>query len=636
MTAIRIEQPFQLNDLPPRVLETIFQCFDAFQLLALQSVCKQWKELLWKSQQSLDLSVFKSHLPDEKLKLILMKNLSLRKLKFGACRGINPASFKLLSLLTNLECITFSPNLNPQFLRSLTMCTTLRQVLFYHNSASLRFIQYAANSLELIHYHPTFHGTVNVDVLTDMKLICTFSNLKSLYLYSIVLNDVIMNEMVTSLPLLQTLSLQNCGYGSLRPLLHLSHLTSLNCSYFTTTPKTKSLAKRPRQESTASYGVSFAHSFAMTPSETLSEDNQSFNNVTESHNDPTPFFIESKYYGLEDLTQLQSLTFQLNANHDVVLSKLTALHNITELDLSYSSNSHLGLNVLSCFTNLRTLDLSFGHSFPEQGLCHIAFLFSLQTVRLQQCANINDDAMQYLAYLTNVTELDLSDTAITHRGLYYLRRMTNLCRLRLQNILSIHDVSVIPKFMQLQHLDLSLCAGLDTSQLKLLFPLTHLLSLHLPPTVDSETVAMLTNKMKYLERLSLSLCHRITDEAFVHFHGLSFLKELYAAYCRVTDAGLYYILQSKQLQFLVIPYTLITNEGVRMISSSLIDLRELDISACENLTQDCLPYLNQLKVNVTIRFTNPEYLRQQQAAVAASNEHRTSFKRKHSDQPSPE
>lgn len=632
-------QSFSLEELPLRAQETIFQYFDPFQLLYLQSVCKKWKELLWKSQRSLDLSVFKSHLSDEKMKLLLTKNLSLQKLKFGTSRGIGPTSFKHLSLLTNLECITFVPTTNPQFLRSLTTCTKLCHVHFFLNSASLRFIQPSAQCLELIQYHPTFHGTVNVDVSADLKLICTFSNLTSLYLYSIVLNDVVMNELVTSLPLLQTLSIQDCGYGNLLPLLSLSHLTSLNCSYFASTFKTKQLSKRPRiKESTLDISQSQSHSytFVSSPSELLSDNNQLIHPLTESTEDPTTFFIESKYHGLEAITQLQSLTFQSSTNHDAVLSKLTALVNITELDLSHSCNTHLGLRVLSHFTKLHTLDLSFSHSFPEHGLCYIARLFSLQTVKLQQCSNINDDTMKYLQNLTNITELDLSETSLTHRGLQYLSSLTNLSKLRLYKILTIRDVSVIQRFVQLQHLDLSLCPGLDTSQLKLLFPLTHLLSLSLPVTVDSETVAILTNKMKYLERLSLNLCHRVTDEAFVHFHSLNFLKELNAAYCRITDTGLYYILQSFQLQTLIIPNTLITNEGVRMISSSLIDLRELDISACENLTQDCLPYLNQFKVNVSIRFTNPEYLRrQQQVLLSSTNEQRTAVKRKHTNHHSP-
>ena len=187
---------------------------------------------------------------------------------------------------------------------------------------------------------------------------------------------------------------------------------------------------------------------------------------------------------------------------DHAIEKIAPLVNLTELRLKYCRVT--GAN-LKPFRKLRWLDLTY--------------------------SDVNDEGIQGIAGLTNLTKLYLRGTYITDEGLKHIAALENLTELDLDSV-HIGD------------------AGLE-----------HLRGL------------------KKLRKLNL-LGTDVSDAGLAHLSGLRELEELNIYRTRVTNAGLSHLKGLPRLGLVDLRYSRVTGSGVESLRAALPDCRVefLDVS----------------------------------------------------------
>jgi hypothetical protein len=111
---------------------------------------------------------------------------------------------------------------------------------------------------------------------------------------------------------------------------------------------------------------------------------------------------------------------------DEGLAHLRHCSGLTYLDIFEANVSDAGLDHLYPLQRLRTLECCGGH-ITNLGLYKIgAHLSTLTHLNLSQHDAINDYGLAPLSYLKQLQHLNLSGTAITHRGLTFLHGCPNL------------------------------------------------------------------------------------------------------------------------------------------------------------------------------------------------------------------
>lgn len=171
-------------------------------------------------------------------------------------------------------------------------------------------------------------------------------------------------------------------------------------------------------------------------------------------------------------------------------------------------------------------------------------------VHLSCCNDLTDDALLFICTLPKVTGISLFGcSGITDNGIKHLsEHIIQLQDLSLACLYKITDVGLtyLPKFSQLNKLNLSLCRNLTENGYLSLTQLTSLTNLTLSEIDDSPAPD-------------------ITDAVLVGFsNSLLQLKELDLSYC-----------------------TKITDKGLAPICKNLQNLRTFRINGCKNVTPDC-------------------------------------------------
>jgi len=118
---------------------------------------------------------------------------------------------------------------------------------------------------------------------------------------------------------------------------------------------------------------------------------------------------------------------------------LKKIHNLQQLDLSWTQITDAGLQHLANLSNLQQLYLG-ETQITDAGLRHFANLSNLKNLSLWG-TKITNDGLRHLANLSNLQQLYLGETQITDAGLQYLANLSNLQHLDL-NYTKITDAGV--------------------------------------------------------------------------------------------------------------------------------------------------------------------------------------------------
>lgn len=308
---------------------------------------------------------------------------------------------------------------------------------------------------------------------------------------------------------------------------------------------------------------------------------------------------------------------------------------IKELSLQWCLITDKDLEYLSCLQSISVLNLSYTQ-VSCQGMRHVSELVNLSTLKLDSC-NINDFGVQYLtnrrairnSYDKNtkssITELDLSDTNISNVGLKsitehmpdmkclnlsytavnddgveHLKGLRNLTSLNLDSH-SITDTSLrhVSHLTSIRHLDLFGSKVTDNG-LRLICTLTfsNLKSLEVcGGGVTDVGVRYISRSMALLESLNLANNHRISDEAMPSICLLKNLKNLNLTHSRVTSEGILHLLNLRRLESLSVHECKINKSAITKLQQSIRSLKSIgamNMKTTSGLTFSSLFDLRQL------------------------------------------
>ncbi len=216
----------------------------------------------------------------------------------------------------------------------------------------------------------------------------------------------------------------------------------------------------------------------------------------------------------------------------------------------------------------------------------------------------NDEVLKCLDLFPKLLRFYIDDgSCITEKGVEYFWHLTQLTHLSLQTYRAVDDVFIenLSQFSHLIDLDLDGCDYVFDHHLEQLANLAHLRSLNLAASVrvtDDGVPYIIT--MKDLVYLNLAGT-RVSDHGILAFSALPKLKELLLCRCNITDAGLKNLAFLKNLEFIDLSYCEnITDKGLLHLKN-IDTLKIVDLSYCENMTEQgiekLLPQIQVIRSN---------------------------------------
>jgi internalin A len=204
----------------------------------------------------------------------------------------------------------------------------------------------------------------------------------------------------------------------------------------------------------------------------------------------------------------------------------------------------------------------------------------------------SDVALPQLQGLTDLREIDLSETAVTDNGLAVLPSLPRVHTLNLgETTISDDGLAHIGRMKSLRSLTLTNCRRLTSRGFAYLQPLTELKTLIVDDTTFADRDLAMLSSFSGLEVLSLERT-AITDAGLPHLHGARGIKSLYLNRTAVSDSGLANLAPLMNLRILSLNETQVHGSGLADLSS-LKDLRDLQLRSTL-LDDSVAPYLHLL------------------------------------------
>lgn len=276
--------------------------------------------------------------------------------------------------------------------------------------------------------------------------------------------------------------------------------------------------------------------------------------------------------------------------------------NLQELDFSNRMGNE-DLIHLKSLTNLRKLTLQ-ACRITNEGLKHLTFHPSLQELYLSElfdeidislenfksCSIKKLDIRAYIIsnefsenFLPNLQELNLNYCKIQKDAIKYLKFPYNLQKLDLSWCdLSGKELN-LTYCSNLQKLDLRKCKNMtEFGSLKFL---TNLRSLNLADCNITNNNFEDLKSLSKLQKLDLSMCKNITDEGFKHLKIFLSLKKLNLSGTQIKELKPLKFLNALEKLYLI--GCQITDACLEHLKS-ITNLQELDLSHCENITDEGL------------------------------------------------
>jgi len=240
------------------------------------------------------------------------------------------------------------------------------------------------------------------------------------------------------------------------------------------------------------------------------------------------------------------------------------------LDLSGTRFGDDDLTCLRGLRGLRELDLSWMSRLTDAGLEHIGTLTRLRVLNLaNNYERITGKGLVYLAGLSDLEELVLSDSHVENATIANLRAFKKLRRLNLSEA-CVSDVAMphIGALRSLHELDLEMLIRLTDVGLGPLTALVHLRYLILSHTRISDAGLEAIGRLRSLRTLILSNTN-ISDAGIAHLRSLTKLECLSLQRTHVSDDGLLHLAALTSLRSLKLGGTRVTASGAETLKASL-------------------------------------------------------------------
>lgn len=305
------------------------------------------------------------------------------------------------------------------------------------------------------------------------------------------------------------------------------------------------------------------------------------------------YFIESRHR-----KTLRPLSTEL------VLRTLKRYRFVSELDLSLCPrvDDAALTQIASSRSSLRSINLSRSRLFTHNGLSSlVANCAGLVEIDLSNRAELTDTAAAAIAEAKNLERLSLARCKmITDMGIGCVA--VGCKKLRFINLkwcLRVSDLGVgliAMKCKQIRAMDLSY-VPITEKCLPPILELEHLEDLVLEgcPGIDDDGLATLKHSSKSLKTLNMSNCQNVSHVGLSSLtYGAEYLQHLFLAYSLSVTSDLAKCLHNiSGLQSIKLDGCSVTTSGMKAIGNWLASLKELGLSKCLGVTDECLSFLVQ-------------------------------------------
>ncbi len=244
----------------------------------------------------------------------------------------------------------------------------------------------------------------------------------------------------------------------------------------------------------------------------------------------------------------------------------------------------------------------------------VKYLAGLKNLRALNCdpstvmetSMISGEGLKYLKGNNNLVALRLKKTLIQDKDMNYLLDMKNLMILDVgYSDISDEGMEIISRMKNLHTLGFHYCLRfLAKTRMDILLDMPHLRQLDGGEGSISYQSLPHIGSLNQLNTLNLSrsgpISTRLSDKGIKFLKNLTNMNYLDLFDTKMSDTGLKYIQDFKNLYYLYIGGNLITSQGLKVLTG-FKSLRYLDISDSILITDEGIPYLRQLKNLVFLR-----------------------------------
>lgn len=290
---------------------------------------------------------------------------------------------------------------------------------------------------------------------------------------------------------------------------------------------------------------------------------------------------------------------------DLILRALKRYRSISHLDLSLCPRVDDGTLTHVAFVTagrLRSIDLSRSRVFTHVGLASlVGNCAGLVEIDLSNRTELSDSAVKAVAEAKNLERLWLARCKmVTDMGIGCVavgcRKLRFLC---LKWCLRVSDLGVgliAMKCKEIRSLDLSYLP-ITEKCLSPILQLEHLEDLVLEgcPGIDDDGLANLKHSCKSLKSLNMSNCPNVSHVGLSSLtNGADGLHQLILTYGPAVTTDLAKCMHNiSRLQSIKLDGCSVTTSAIEGIGNWLASLKELSISKCSGVTDECLSFLVQ-------------------------------------------
>lgn len=312
---------------------------------------------------------------------------------------------------------------------------------------------------------------------------------------------------------------------------------------------------------------------------------------------------EAKLYDPGSVRKVHSFGHKATLSIDALEYVVANFTRLKELNFLSEQGS---LAALSGCANLEAVDFDTFSGTEKEDFADLRTLPSLRSLKIE---TVDDKGLSHIVALPKLRTLWLRECdQVSEAAFSGLSGLTKLTELHLSDAPALSCLGFVRCLPQLQRLELCFCPKFTGSELAHLAPLAALRSLRLDGMVnlDVDELARLSTLCS-LQSLVLSQCP-LTDASLVHVGALSQLRELEVSVCEeVTDAGLAHLsgLNVKKLNIDELPE--ITDQGFAHVAQ-IKSLEHLSMRWC-GITDDgvghilALPNLKTVKAGFCMALT---------------------------------